>query len=162
MQSRSVLQVELWLNKVLNTMRETIRHELSEAVVSYEEKPRDQWLFDFPAQVCFVSSFTLRCNWFLALLLSLPFLRVRTVALTSSLPADYHPDLHWLDEFNRVFVFSLLKSVFRLRYVALKSGGPLKLTLRLVVWKKDTKMHWKSTTVNRCVHPVNVCVSEEL
>ena len=45
-------QVELWLNKVLDTMRNTIRHELSEAVVSYEEKPRDQWLFDFPAQVC--------------------------------------------------------------------------------------------------------------
>jgi len=44
-------QVEMWLNKVLDTMRSTIRHELSEAVVSYEEKPRDQWLFDFPAQV---------------------------------------------------------------------------------------------------------------
>lgn len=24
---------------------------MSEAVVSYEEKPRDQWLFDYPAQV---------------------------------------------------------------------------------------------------------------
>ena len=47
----SAFQVEMWLNKVLDTMRSTIRHELSEAVVSYEEKPRDQWLFDFPAQV---------------------------------------------------------------------------------------------------------------
>ena len=32
-------------------MRETILHEMSEAVIGYEEKPRDQWLFDYPAQV---------------------------------------------------------------------------------------------------------------
>ena len=32
-------------------MQSTIRHEMTEAVVSYEEKPRDQWLFDPPAQV---------------------------------------------------------------------------------------------------------------
>ena len=29
----------------------TIRHELTEAVISYEEKPRDQWIFEPPAQV---------------------------------------------------------------------------------------------------------------
>ena len=44
-------QVEVWLNKLLDTMQSTIRHEMTEAVVSYEEKPRDQWLFDPPAQV---------------------------------------------------------------------------------------------------------------
>ena len=32
-------------------MQATIRYELSEGVISYEEKPRDQWLFDYPAQV---------------------------------------------------------------------------------------------------------------
>jgi dynein heavy chain len=32
-------------------MRSTVRHEMTEAVSTYEEKPRDQWLFDFPAQV---------------------------------------------------------------------------------------------------------------
>ena len=26
-------------------------HEMSEAVVAYEEKARDQWVLDFPAQV---------------------------------------------------------------------------------------------------------------
>ena len=45
------LQVEAWLNKLLDTMQSTIRHEMTEAVISYEEKPRDQWLFDPPAQV---------------------------------------------------------------------------------------------------------------
>ena len=35
----------------MDAMRATVRHELSEAVVAYEEKPRDQWLFDYPAQV---------------------------------------------------------------------------------------------------------------
>lgn len=32
-------------------MRTTIRTSIGDGVVSYEEKPRDQWLFDFPAQV---------------------------------------------------------------------------------------------------------------
>ena len=44
-------QVEVWLNRLLQTMQSTIRHEMTEAVVSYEEKPRDQWLFEPPAQV---------------------------------------------------------------------------------------------------------------
>ena len=29
----------------------TIRHNFTEAVVTYEEKPREQWIFDPPAQV---------------------------------------------------------------------------------------------------------------
>uniref|UniRef100_A0AAQ5YU21 Dynein axonemal heavy chain 17 n=1 Tax=Amphiprion ocellaris TaxID=80972 RepID=A0AAQ5YU21_AMPOC len=44
-------QVELWLNRVLDTMRSTVRHEMTEAVMAYEDKPREQWLFDYPAQV---------------------------------------------------------------------------------------------------------------
>uniref|UniRef100_A0A3Q3NPA1 Dynein heavy chain 9, axonemal-like n=1 Tax=Labrus bergylta TaxID=56723 RepID=A0A3Q3NPA1_9LABR len=44
-------QVEVWLNRVLDTMRSTVRHEMTEAVMAYEDKPRDQWLFDYPAQV---------------------------------------------------------------------------------------------------------------
>lgn len=44
-------QVEVWLNSLLENMIESVRKEFTEAVVAYEEKPRDQWLFDFPAQV---------------------------------------------------------------------------------------------------------------
>ncbi|KAL3857821.1 hypothetical protein ACJMK2_012454, partial [Sinanodonta woodiana] len=44
-------QVENWLNRLLDVQCSTVRHEMTEAVSSYEEKPRDQWLFDFPAQV---------------------------------------------------------------------------------------------------------------
>ncbi|KAK7113097.1 dynein beta chain, ciliary-like [Littorina saxatilis] len=44
-------QVESWLNNLLNAQTSTVRHEMSEAVAGYEEKPRDQWLFDYPAQV---------------------------------------------------------------------------------------------------------------
>jgi len=29
----------------------TVRYQMTEAVTSYDEKPRDQWIFDFPAQV---------------------------------------------------------------------------------------------------------------
>ena len=36
-------------------MRSTIRHELTEAVSAYEDKPREQWLFDFAAQVALCS-----------------------------------------------------------------------------------------------------------
>lgn len=32
-------------------MHVTVKQKIMEAVVAYEDKPRDQWLFDFPAQV---------------------------------------------------------------------------------------------------------------
>ena len=32
-------------------MCSTVRKEIQEAVAAYEDKPRDQWLFDYPAQV---------------------------------------------------------------------------------------------------------------
>ncbi|XP_032695992.1 dynein heavy chain 9, axonemal [Lontra canadensis] len=44
-------QVEIWLNRVLAHMRATVRHSMTEGVVAYEEKPREQWLLDYPAQV---------------------------------------------------------------------------------------------------------------
>ncbi|XP_051927996.1 dynein heavy chain 9, axonemal [Hippocampus zosterae] len=44
-------QVEVWLNQVLESMRSTVRHEMTESVATYEDKPREQWLFDYPAQV---------------------------------------------------------------------------------------------------------------
>jgi dynein heavy chain len=43
--------VEVWLNRLVDTMRKTLRHSLGEAVVTYEEKPREQWIFDFSAQI---------------------------------------------------------------------------------------------------------------
>ena len=48
-----LLQVENWLNSLLDRMVATIRHNFMEAVVTYEEKPREQWVFDPPAQVRF-------------------------------------------------------------------------------------------------------------
>lgn len=44
-------QVESWLSRVLVRMVETLREKFGEAVQTYEEKPREQWLFDYPAQV---------------------------------------------------------------------------------------------------------------
>ncbi|XP_017734860.1 PREDICTED: dynein heavy chain 17, axonemal isoform X1 [Rhinopithecus bieti] len=44
-------QVEVWLNRVLDRMCSTLRHEIPEAVVTYEEKPREQWILDYSAQV---------------------------------------------------------------------------------------------------------------
>lgn len=47
---RCVWQVEKWLNNVTDSMRATGRYYFAEAVVTYDEKPREQWLFDYPAQ----------------------------------------------------------------------------------------------------------------
>lgn len=44
-------QVEQWLNRLVETMRKTLHQLLSEAVTTYQEKPREQWLFDYPAQI---------------------------------------------------------------------------------------------------------------
>lgn len=52
-------QVEIWLNELLDAMKATVRHEMTEAVSSYEEKPRDQWLFDYPAQVDLTKTYLL-------------------------------------------------------------------------------------------------------
>ncbi|KFQ06883.1 Dynein heavy chain 17, axonemal, partial [Leptosomus discolor] len=49
-------QVEVWLNRVLGSMRSTLRHLIPEALVTYEEKPREQWVFDYPAQVALTCS----------------------------------------------------------------------------------------------------------
>lgn len=51
-----VLKVETWLNTLLKSMQSTVRKTLEESVVSYEEKPRDQWLFDYPAQIALTGS----------------------------------------------------------------------------------------------------------
>ncbi|NXM68229.1 DYH17 protein, partial [Serilophus lunatus] len=44
-------QVEVWLNRVLERMRATLRQLIPRALVTCEAKPRDQWVFDYPAQV---------------------------------------------------------------------------------------------------------------
>uniref|UniRef100_UPI00398EA260 dynein axonemal heavy chain 11-like isoform X1 n=2 Tax=Pristiophorus japonicus TaxID=55135 RepID=UPI00398EA260 len=49
-------QVEAWLNRIEEAMRETVRHQITEAIAAYEEKPRDQWIVDYPAQVALTSS----------------------------------------------------------------------------------------------------------
>ena len=49
-------QVEVWLNKIMDSMRGTVKNNFAEAVVSYEEKPREQWLFDYQAQVALAAT----------------------------------------------------------------------------------------------------------
>ncbi|CAF3056070.1 unnamed protein product [Rotaria socialis] len=49
-------QVETWLNRVLDKMRETVRFCLSEAINAFEEKPREHWVQDYPAQIALTGS----------------------------------------------------------------------------------------------------------
>ena len=44
-------QVEVWLNRLLSAMRSTIREEFDKSMITYENSQREQWLFDYPAQV---------------------------------------------------------------------------------------------------------------
>jgi dynein heavy chain len=48
--------VENWLNQLIKSMRDTLRSKLGESVATYEEKPREQWIFDFPAQIVLAGS----------------------------------------------------------------------------------------------------------
>ncbi|XP_059610636.1 dynein beta chain, ciliary isoform X2 [Phlebotomus argentipes] len=43
--------VEVWLNRIQECMRKSLCHYIADAVVAYEEKQREHWLFDYPAQV---------------------------------------------------------------------------------------------------------------
>lgn len=49
-------QVEVWLNRLLEMQCRTVLHWLAEAVQAYEEKPREQWILDFPGQVALTGS----------------------------------------------------------------------------------------------------------
>ena len=44
-------KVEVWLNRLLDRMQETVRETFADGVVSYEDKAREHWIFDYPAQV---------------------------------------------------------------------------------------------------------------
>ncbi|XP_067601689.1 dynein axonemal heavy chain 11-like [Pseudorca crassidens] len=48
--------VETWLLQLEQTMKETVRRSITEAIAAYEDKPRELWIFDFPAQVALTSS----------------------------------------------------------------------------------------------------------
>ena len=49
-------QVEVWLNRLLDMQCGTVLHWLTEAVVAYEEKQREQWILDFPGQIALTGS----------------------------------------------------------------------------------------------------------
>lgn len=44
-------KVEDWLNRVTNIMRFTLNRLFAQAIDAYDTKPRDVWVFDWPAQV---------------------------------------------------------------------------------------------------------------
>lgn len=44
-------KVEDWLNRVTDCMRQTLNYLFAKAIDAYEDKPRDSWVFDWPAQV---------------------------------------------------------------------------------------------------------------
>ncbi|XP_042345657.1 dynein axonemal heavy chain 11 [Plectropomus leopardus] len=48
--------VEAWLTTLEGSMKECVRGHLSEAVSVYEDRPREQWILDYPAQVALTGS----------------------------------------------------------------------------------------------------------
>ncbi|KAI2655454.1 Dynein axonemal heavy chain 11 [Labeo rohita] len=48
--------VELWLNSLEDVMREEMRRHIAEAVVAYEERSREHWVLELPAQVVLTAS----------------------------------------------------------------------------------------------------------
>ncbi|XP_059610821.1 dynein beta chain, ciliary-like [Phlebotomus argentipes] len=48
--------VEVWLNTLISEMRRTLRHVLGQAVAAYRDKPRHEWLHDWPAQPALCAS----------------------------------------------------------------------------------------------------------
>lgn len=49
-------KVETWLLRLEETMQGTVRRSITEAIAAYEEKPRELWILDFPAQVALTGS----------------------------------------------------------------------------------------------------------
>lgn len=49
-------QVEVYLNRMIDCMRASLRDTLAEAYVTYEEQPREEWLINYPAQISLAGS----------------------------------------------------------------------------------------------------------
>jgi len=49
-------RVECWLMDILRGMENTLRDIMAVAVPAYEDKPRSEWVFDFPAQMTLVGT----------------------------------------------------------------------------------------------------------
>lgn len=43
-------KVEIWLNRLTDAMRRTLHELFMKSVIAYDEKPREVWVFDWPAQ----------------------------------------------------------------------------------------------------------------
>lgn len=43
-------KVEIWLNRLTDAMRGTLHKLFMQSVIAYEDKPREVWVFDWPAQ----------------------------------------------------------------------------------------------------------------
>ena len=48
--------VESWLNQLIDSMRGSLRHYLGDSTVTYEEKQRESWLFDYCSQIALSGS----------------------------------------------------------------------------------------------------------
>ena len=49
-------QVEVWLNRLLDMQCKTVLHWLTDSVTAYEEKSRENWIMEFPAQIALTGS----------------------------------------------------------------------------------------------------------
>ena len=49
-------QVEVWLSRLLDMQCRTVLYWLTDSVSAYEEKGREQWILEFPAQVALTGS----------------------------------------------------------------------------------------------------------
>lgn len=55
-------KVETWLNGIIDVMRDTLHALFGEAVVTYDEKPREVWMYDYPAQPALCGKLKYRHN----------------------------------------------------------------------------------------------------
>ncbi|BFF92572.1 dynein beta chain ciliary [Drosophila madeirensis] len=49
-------KVEVWLNRVTDKMRDTLRDQLKRSLTTYDHKPRHVWIFEWPAQPALVGT----------------------------------------------------------------------------------------------------------
>eukprot|EP00003_Mantamonas_plastica_P006669 TRINITY_DN1548_c0_g2_i8.p1 TRINITY_DN1548_c0_g2~~TRINITY_DN1548_c0_g2_i8.p1 ORF type:complete len:4445 (-),score=1771.15 TRINITY_DN1548_c0_g2_i8:52-13386(-) len=48
--------VEVWMSKLVEVMRSSLRHVLKDAMSTYEYKPREDWIEEYPSQIALLGS----------------------------------------------------------------------------------------------------------
>ncbi|OAJ37788.1 hypothetical protein BDEG_21780 [Batrachochytrium dendrobatidis JEL423] len=140
--------VEMWLNRLVDNMRSTLKQLMGEAVASYEEKPREQWVFDHPAQITLAGTqiwWTTEVNT--------AFSRLEE-GYENSLK-DYYKKQGELPRGHRQMIMTVCTLDVHARDIVAKLISEKAENAQCFSWQSQLRLRWDDVDQNDCF--INIC-----